>query len=162
MNRVLAIIAFSLILVSCGSKQSAVSIAEREIDKKEFKGNWTLSSVNFDGYRKYDVTLFNDASTDCFLVSDWNFVSNNNKGSYEITSNSCETGKRYFIWVLDSDNRAFKLKPTDEDYNSEDNLGYTLNIKSVSENQIILGQQLTIDGGPVNMELQLIKTTLRQ
>ncbi|ARN77736.1 hypothetical protein BST97_06840 [Nonlabens spongiae] len=151
-----------MLLISCGSKQSTVSIAGREIDKKEFKGNWTLASVDFDGYRKYNVTLFNDTDTDCFLVSDWNFVSNNNKGSYEITSNSCETGKRYFIWVLDSASRTFKLKPTDEDYNSVDDLGYTLNIKSVSENQIILGQRLTIDGGPVNMELKLIRTTLNQ
>ncbi|MGB5981934.1 MAG: hypothetical protein WBG46_07285 [Nonlabens sp.] len=157
----LLIVCFAALIISCGSKKGAFENMNKTIDEDELKGKWTVSDISFDGYREYKVNLFNDSNTNCFLVSDWSLVANNNRGNYEITNNSCATGKRFFIWKIDPETQKFILKPTDDSYNSESGTGYSLDIKSVSPNQFILQQTLQIDGGPVNMQIKFIKTTLR-
>lgn len=157
----LVLLCFAVLLVSCGSKKGASETMNTDITEAELKGKWTVSDISFDGYREYKVNLFNDSSTNCFLVSDWSLVANNNRGNYEITNNSCDTGRRYFIWKIDPETQKFILKPTNESYKSETGTGYSLDIKSVNQDQFILQQTLQIDGVPVNMQIKFIKTTLR-
>lgn len=116
---------------------------------RELQGSWTLSSVTYSRAGKYDVILFNDTSSDCFISSQWNFVFNNYRGSYDITSENCSKGKRHFIFVLDEVDKTagyydMLIKPTDEHYKSATNAGVRLHIDKVSADEMTLEQALIL------------------
>jgi hypothetical protein len=136
-----------LFLTSCGSKKSM------EINKRSLKGSWVISDITYDGFRKYDVNLFRDADSDCFKISSWDFISNNNKGSYFIKNDLCTTGKRSFIWTYDNEAEKVTIKPTDEKFNSENNVGFSFTLFDINESTMIWTQTFQIDGGPVVMKI---------
>jgi hypothetical protein len=59
-------------LISCGSSKTIRD------SKKTIKGDWTLSTIIFSKTGKYNVTLLNDTSKNCFEGSTWQLVPNNN------------------------------------------------------------------------------------
>lgn len=140
-----------LFLMSCGSKK------EIQTTEKSFKGSWVVSDITFDGFRKYEVNLLRDADSECFKISSWDFVSNNNRGNYNINNDLCQTGERKFIWVYDESASKVTIKPTDDNYKSENNVGFAFQILSVTENTMTWTQTLQIDGGPVVMKINFTK-----
>ncbi len=142
-----------LFLVGCGSKNAAITT------EKSFKGEWVVSDITFDGFRKYNVNLLRDADSDCFKISSWDFVSNNNRGSYTINNDLCSTGERKFVWVYDEAASKVTIKPTDNNYKSENNVGFAFQILYVNESTMTWTQTLQIDGGPVVMKINFTKKT---
>ena len=61
-------------LISCGSSKTMRD------SKKIIKGDWTLSTITYNQTGTFNVSLFDDATKDCFESSSWNFIPNNNKG----------------------------------------------------------------------------------
>ncbi len=110
MRKIIAI-PLLLLLIACGGSRNAA--APDPTEESDLKGDWTLTSIDFDGFRDYSVTLFDDTTNECILNSRWNFVSNNNRGSYDVLQPGCNEGTRNFIWTLD-DSSKFTLKPTNE------------------------------------------------
>ncbi|WP_445957250.1 lipocalin family protein [Yeosuana sp.] len=140
---ILIFLAFGLI--SCGSSKTIRD------SKKTIKGDWTLSTITYSKTGKYNVTLLNDTSKDCFEGSTWQFVPNNNTGTYSINEPSCSTGVRNFVFTIQEENAAtglydFLLKPTNEKSKSDTNQGFRLSLKSLSETAMQWQQTVMVDG----------------
>ena len=140
---ILIFLAFGLI--SCGSSKTIRD------SKKTIKGDWTLSTITYSKTGKYNVTLLNDTSKDCFEGSTWQFVPNNNTGTYSINEPSCSTGVRNFVFTIQEVNAEtglydFLLKPTNEKSKSDTNQGFRLSLKSLSETAMQWQQTVMADG----------------
>lgn len=147
-----------ILFASCGPSR-----VEREAERT-FKGNWTLSSVNFpEGSQNLSVTIFQDATAECLRNSDWNFISNNNTGSYAITRPNCDNSSRYFIWSIDEVNADagsydLLLKPTDSDYKSvSGNQGFRLNLVNLTDATMVWEQTLNFEGKPFTIRMNFNK-----
>lgn len=155
----LFILFFSVaLLASCGTSKVA-----REA-RKTFDGNWTLTSITYpNNPGEFNVTLFNQASASCFEGSTWDFVSNNNRGTYSINGVGCDVQTNYFIWSIDEENTPsgvydFLLKPTNESYKSTTgNQGFRLNLKSISDTNMVWEQTVSLDGSPFTIRMNFTK-----
>jgi hypothetical protein len=155
MKRVILIF-LAIGLISCGTSKTVRN------SNKTIKGNWTLNSVTYDKAGKYNVTLLNDTSKDCFEGSTWQFVPNNNTGTYTINESSCSTGVRHFIFTIQEINSEtgiydFMLKPTDERYKSDTNQGFRLSLIALSETVMEWQQTVIVDGAPFKITMNFTK-----
>ena len=143
-------------LMSCGSSKIVRD------SKKTIKGDWTLSTITYSKTGKYNVLLFNDTSKDCFEGSTWQFVPNNNTGTYSINESSCSVGIRNFVFVIQEVNAEtgfydFLLKPTNEKSKSDTNLGFRLRLNSLSETAMQWQQTVMVDGQPFIINMNFTK-----
>ncbi|MGB3775705.1 MAG: lipocalin family protein [Leeuwenhoekiella sp.] len=144
-------------VVSCGPSKVVKE------SRKTLKGTWNLDNINYgDANGVYDVKLFDDASSECFVGSTWNFIPNNNFGNYEITGTACSSGKRYFVWTIpDVENPSsydILLKPTDEKMKSTmNNKGYRLTLDYLADNSLRFTQTLQVDGKPFTIYMNFTK-----
>ncbi len=150
MKKVISITALLILLVSCGGPSKVAKEA-----RKTFDGAWTLTNITYpDNTGTFDVTLFNDASASCFEGSTWDFVSNNNRGTYEVSGPDCVGGTRYYIWSIDEENTPqgmydFLLKPVNEKYRSTNgDQGFRLNLVSLTGSSMVWEQTVTLEGSP--------------
>src|SRR5690606_25852415 len=128
---------------SCGASQ-----VEREA-RKTFNGTWTLNNISFPGNsEELQVTLFNDATADCIRNSSWNFISNNNTGTYVTSNPQCDSNTRFFIWSIDEVNAEagtynLLLKPTNSDNNSTTgNQGFRINLITLTDTNMVWEQSV--------------------
>ncbi len=141
--------ALLVVLVSCGGPSKVAKEA-----RKTFYPNNTGT---------FDVTLFNDASASCFEGSTWDFVSNNNRGTYEVSGADCVAGTRYYIWSIDEENTPqgmydFLLKPVNENYKSTNgNQGFRLNLVSLTGTSMVWEQTVTLEGSPFVIRMMFTK-----
>jgi hypothetical protein len=146
----------AIAFISCGSSKTIRD------SKKTIKGNWTLSTITYSETGKYNVTLLNDASKDCFEASTWQFIPNNNTGTYTINKSSCSTGVRNFVFTIQEENAEtglydFLLKPTNEKNKSETNQGFRLNLTALSETDMQWQQTVSVDGIPFIIHMNFTK-----
>lgn len=142
--------------MSCGTSKTV------RVSKKVIKGDWTLSTITYSQPGKYNVTLLNDTNKDCFEGSTWQFVPNNNTGSYNINDSSCSTGLRSFVFTIQEVDAAtglydFLLKPTDEKHKSETNQGFRLSLTSLSDTYMQWQQTVSVDGKPFTITMNFNK-----
>jgi hypothetical protein len=142
--------------MSCGSSKTV------RVSKKVIKGDWTLSSITYSKTGKYNVTLLNDTSKDCFEGSTWSFIPNNNTGTYAINESSCSTGVRNFVFTIQEVNAEtglydFLLKPTNEKNKSETNQGFRLKLAALSESDMQWQQTVSVDGNPFIINMNFTK-----
>ena len=143
-------------LLSCGGTK-----AVRE-SKKVMKGDWTLSSINYNQPGTFKVKLLNDASKECFEGSTWQFIPNNNTGNYTVNNTNCSTGMRYFIFTIQEIDEAtglydFLLKPTNEKKKSETNSGFRLQLTQLSDTDMQWQQTVSIEGKPFTINMNFTK-----
>ena len=143
-------------LVSCGASKTIRD------SKKSLKGDWTLNTITYSKTGKYNVTLLNDTSKDCFEGSIWKFIPNNNTGTYSINESSCSTGVRNFVFTIQEVNAEtgfydFLLKPTNEKNKSENNQGFRLKLSSMSETDMQWEQTVSVDGLPFIIKMNFTK-----
>ena len=158
MRKIMFILLTAVVLSSCGASQ-----VQREA-RKTFNGGWTLSNISFpnssDGLQ---VTLFEDATADCLRNSNWNFISNNNEGTYTLTSATCDTSTRHFIWSIDEVNAAtgtynLLLKPTNADHESTTgNQGFRINIVTLTDTNMVWEQTVNFEGEPFTIRMNFNK-----
>lgn len=158
MKKIIFLLFSSILLVSCGASK-----VEQEA-RKTINGDWNLSSITFPGTSEnLDVKLFNTATAECLRNSDWNFVSNNNTGSYTITNMNCSTGTHLFIWSVNEVNAAtgnydLLLKPTNADFKSTTgNTGFRINLTNVSETTMVWEQTVNFEGKPFTITMNFTK-----
>ncbi|MDR6301611.1 lipocalin family protein [Mesonia maritima] len=150
---------FTVVLISaCGTTK-----IERQAERT-FKGNWTLNSITYPNSNGFvDVTLFDHAKANCFRNSDWNFVSNNNQGQYNLTGADCPSGTQNFTWAVQEVNAEtglydFTLKPVDEGENARKlRTGYRLSLKSLTENNMVWEQTVSFEGNPFIIRMSFTK-----
>lgn len=152
----LILLVFTFCFLSCGGTKTVRD------SKKVIKGDWTLTSIDYSETGIYSITLFNDASKNCFEGSTWHFVPNNNTGIYNITSSECSTGERYFVFTIDEIDKMtglydFLLKPTNKKSKSETNQGFRLKLNALSDTQMQWQQTVLVGNKPFNIIMNFTK-----
>lgn len=153
MKKTFLVFFVTVLVVSCG-----VTKTERQA-QKSFKGNWTLTDIELPS-ALVDVSLFQDADTRCFENSDWHFVPNNNKGTYELMD--CEAGKRDFHWSVEENAEDgeyyFTLKPELEGENARKvKSGFRLKLKYLDEDTMQWEQTVSYEGEPFTLKMNFSK-----
>ncbi len=144
------------IMAGCGASKTV------RTSKKVIKGNWTLNTVNYDTSGTLKVNLLNDTSSRCFEGSTWQFIPNNNSGTYTISNGSCNNGDRHFIFTIDEVDQTtglydFLLKPTNEKGKSETNKGFRLRLTQLSDASMQWQQSVNVNGKPFNISMNFSK-----
>lgn len=158
MKKMMFVLTAALLIASCGPSKVATEA------RKTFKGDWVLNNITYpQNTGNFDVTLFNDATAGCFEGSTWSFVSNNNTGTYETQGPTCTAGERFFRWSIDEENTPsgmfdFLLKPTDDNYKSTTgDQGFRLNLRSLSDTEMVWEQTVTLEGKPFVIRMNFTK-----
>lgn len=158
MKKFFILLSVIALTASCGTSKVA-----REA-RKTFDGDWTLTSITYpNNPGDFNVTLFNEASASCFENSTWDFVSNNNRGTYTVNGVGCDGDTNYFIWSIDEENTPqgvydFLLKPTNDNYKSTTgNQGFRLNLKSLTDTNMVWEQTVSLDGSPFTIRMNFSK-----
>ncbi|WP_405198703.1 lipocalin [Christiangramia sp. LLG6405-1] len=159
MKKIFILLATIGLLASCGGTSKVAKEA-----RKSFDGQWTLTSVTYpNNPGQFNVTLFNEAQASCFEYSNWDFVSNNNRGTYTVSGTGCDGETNQFIWSIDEENTPqgiydFLLKPTNEDYKSTTgNEGFRLNLQSLTDTNMTWSQTVSLDGSPFTIKMNFTK-----
>lgn len=156
MKKILLIVAFASILFSCGTPKTV------QESRKIIKGSWNLDEISYSESGTFNVTLLDDTSKECFEGTSWNFIPNNNTGTYNVDNNNCPSGERYFIFAIQEIDPAtglydFLLKPTDERKKSENKVGFRLRLAKLSANDMIWEQTVSLDGSPFTIYMNFSK-----
>ena len=155
MKRIILLL-ISISFFSCGTSKTVRD------SKRVIKGNWALNTITYSKPGTYSVDLLNDASKDCFEGSTWQFVPNNNTGTYTINNTYCPIGDRYFVFTIQEVDATsglydFLLKPTDEKHKSETNQGFRLKLTNLSDNTMQWQQTVTVEGSPFTITMNFTK-----
>ena len=157
MKKIACILFTAVLLASCGSGKV------REA-RKTFNGDWILSSITYPGSTgDYNVTLFDDTSAACLENSKWNFVSNNNTGSYVPVLPQCSSDTRFFIWSVEevnseTGNYDFILKPTNEEHEStRGNAGYRIDLVRLTDTEMVWEHTINFEGSPFTIRMNFTK-----
>ncbi|WP_034062719.1 lipocalin family protein [Lacinutrix jangbogonensis] len=156
MKKIIVLLLTASFLLSCSSSKVV-----RE-SQKTIKGQWSLNSVNYSEAGTYKISLLNDVSKECFENSTWQFIPNNNSGTYSILNSDCNTGERNFNFTIQEVDKTtglynFLLKPTDAKGKSETNQGFRLNLSQLSDTTMQWQQTVTVDGKPFIINMNFSK-----
>lgn len=91
----------SLFTISCKTQSGAATTVSAS--KGSVKGNWVVTDISFDGIPQHSkVTVFDQASYECFKGSQWVFPNNETNGSYTLTSTEggCSTASQPIVWSI--------------------------------------------------------------
>jgi hypothetical protein len=145
----------ALLLVGCGT-QNVQKQTERTV-----RGNWVIDNVTYASNGQFESTLLQDVSAACFEGSQWYFVANNNRGSYSIETPTCNTGTRNFVWVIPGFKGIIEgdllLKPTGDNYKSESDAGFRLNVNNLTETSMTWSQSVLVNGKTVKVNMNFRK-----
>lgn len=130
---------------ACKSK----SVTSTKLDNKAevaLKGNWVLTSVAYPGSSYIKVTSFGIEDSNCFVGSEWNFISNNNKGSMALKKSGCSAYATALTWYVNKDGNMV-VKFLDEGLQSKKvKEGYILKVENSSENNFQLVDKINVGG----------------
>ncbi len=156
MKKILILALIAVTAFSCGTPKTV------QESRKVIKGYWTLNSISYDSSGKFNVTLFNDTSVECFEGSNWRFIPNNNTGNYTIENSSCPTGQRDFIFTIQEIDPTsglydFLLKPTNAKGKSDTDVGFRLRLAQLNDSSMRWEQTVNLDGKPFKINMNFSK-----
>lgn len=129
-----------------------------------FSGSWSLENINYENNTgSFTAVLFEDARAICFEGSDWFFRDNNSTGRYTIQDGSlCQGGDRFFRWSVierpENYSSQFQFKFVDEKNKDLDGgRGYRLVIDKLTASEMVLKQNVTVDGSPITVVYEFNK-----
>ncbi len=147
--------ALVLLVTSC-----SVSKAARQ-QQNLLSGSWTLDDISYENNTgNFQSTHFNDAKDICFEGSGWFFRDNNSTGRYTISpSTLCTGGDRFIRWsVVDGSPNQLQFKLIDEKLKDiTGGMGYRLNISSLTEQEMVLRSNVSVDGERVTVVYKFTK-----
>lgn len=157
MYKLIGIFLITITFAACGPSKTV------QESRKVIKGDWTLNTISYSEEGDFKATLLNDASGLCFEGSDWKFVPNNNRGTYQINKADCPEGKRHYIFVIQEVDPAtglydFLLKPTNAKYKSETNAAFRFRLAALSSESMRWEQTVDVDGSPLVIAMNFSKT----
>lgn len=156
MKRVLysAFIGAGLLLTSC---ESAKVAQQNRVEYLNMKGQWQLTSVDYD--KNYKVQPFDEnADIQCFVGSVWNLVPNNYTGSYQLNGGAgCPSVNQRIEWHMNGANE-FMFKKIADGTKAKQNLsGYKLYLLNRTDNTFSLSQTVPSDNGTMNITYNFTK-----
>jgi len=137
-----------VLFASCGSLDQKAQVG--------IKGNWTISNVSYPGSDYIKVTSFDVADSKCFVGSNWNFISNNNKGTMTLTNASCPAFSSPIVWTVTKEG-TFNLKITEGEKAKRVTQGYILQIRNQTESSFQLVDNVTVGGKTVEVTYKFSK-----
>lgn len=151
MKKILFLFAVVL-LVSCKS----TSPVETSLDSKTermLKGNWTVTAVTFPGSEYIKVKSFDMFDSQCFVGSEWSFVSNNNKGTLALNNASCSSYTTDLTWYINKEGQLV-MKFLNAEKSKKVNQGYIMNVGSLTESSFQLIDKVNVGSTPTNVVYQ--------
>lgn len=136
--------------ISCKSQKGATDTAQ-SASKASVKGNWVVTDINFDGIpRGSKVTVFDEASYNCFKGSQWILPSNNN-GSYTLSSteDGCSTATQAIVWSIYKQGGVdmFQFKKVGGGVKAKNVIdGYRVEISSLSSTSMVWRAAVNFEG----------------
>lgn len=145
------------LLAACGAPKTV------QESKKVLKGYWSLDTITYSETGKFNITVFNDTSKECFEGTMWRFIPNNNSGVYSVNNSNCPTGDRDFIFAIQEMDKEtglydFLLKPTDPKHRSADGKGYRLRLAQLNDNSMRWEQTVSLEGKPFTINMNFSKS----
>jgi hypothetical protein len=141
-----------VILVALSFSACSVSKEARSM-RRDINGDWVLQTITTEGITGVTKTkIFNEAEFGCFIGSEWNFISNNSMGSYNLVDKSkdCVPLKRYIRWSIYEPKdlpKEFQFKRLDDNKNAMDNGdGYRLTVTELDNDHMKLRSELVFAG----------------
>ena len=164
MKRIYSICSMGVIVVLLSFLTACSVSKEGRSMKKTINGDWTLQTINVEGINsKFTAKVFNEADFNCFIGSNWNFISNNSMGSYTlaVNSTSCPAVTRLIRWSVyepkDAE-REFQFKRLDDKKDPmDDNNGYRLSVTSLSDDAMQLKSSISFEGKPGSIIYNFVK-----
>ena len=156
MKKLLLLSLLALFFVGC----KTTSVGNTKLDTSsqvDLKGNWRVSSVTYPGSEYIKVNSFDIADSQCFVGSTWNFISNNNKGSFSLNKSDCASYNSPITWYINKEGK-FVLKVLDEGLKSKKvKTGYFLGVENQSENSFQLVDKINVGNNPTKVVYQFEK-----
>ncbi|WP_299241831.1 lipocalin [uncultured Aquimarina sp.] len=158
--RTICILLICTLLFSCGVSNKLTRAAKNSID-----GVWILKEVDYETDSKgtYAITILNNISLQCIENTNWEFVANNNTGSYALSGTSCtDTGVQNFIWSVPKEmygfNHSIMLKPVNHKMKSNiNNKGYRMQLYELENTKMIWSYDMIVDGEKFTIKLNFDK-----
>lgn len=145
MKKTLALLVLTVAFVSCKSKQTATSTKVDNKSEVAVKGNWTIASVTYPGSEVIKITSFDIADSNCFVGSNWKFVSNNNKGEMALNNAKCTAFSSPITWYINNEGK-FVMKILNDTKAKKVEKGYILRMANQTESSFQLIDNVNIGG----------------
>jgi len=160
MKKILLLLAIPVLLFACKSSAPSAGTSSK-IDRTSqvgIKGNWQITNVIFPGSEYFKVNSFQIADSKCFIGSNWNFISNNNKGSMSLTqTNDCTSFSSPIVWSISKEG-MFGLKIVEPGVKSKKVLqGFLLKIANQTKTSFQLIDMINVGGQTKEITYQFEK-----
>jgi hypothetical protein len=156
-NLILTCFTLGLAFTSCNNSKV---LADNE---KLMRGDWTVTDVSVDGINEsyVDITVFDQAKSQCYEGSTWHLVQNNASGNYTLNGGSgCPSETTKIKWFVTESNGQYyfnfkKIYEGEKPKNVVD--GYKMRVASNTGSSIILQQEMMFEGKPISVFYTLSK-----
>lgn len=149
MKKVLLVVLLAIAFVGCKSK-SATNTKLDSKSERTIKGEFTLSSVTYPGSEYIKINSFDVADSKCFVGSQWKFVSNNNKGNFELANASCTSFTSPITWYMNKEGN-FVMKILNETKAKKMVDGYILKVSNLTDASFQLVDKANVGGKMVDV-----------
>jgi hypothetical protein len=166
MKKIIALLIVAVLFFACKSASgtstpvASVPVANTKLDKASqvaIKGDWVITSVSYPGSNYFKVNSFQIADSQCLVGSNWNFISNNNKGSMSLTKSDCPAFSSPIVWSINKDG-LFVLKIVEAGVKSKTvTQGYLLRVANQTETSFQLIDTINVGGQNKDITYQFEK-----
>lgn len=151
MKKIIFLILVTTFLVGCKSNPATKLDMKSEI---ALKGNWTVTKVVYPGSDYIKVTSFDIADSQCFVGSQWKFVSNNNTGEMKLNNSSCTSFDSKITWFINKEGNLV-MKFLSEGIKAKHTLsGYVLKVANSTSNSFQLIDRISVGNKPTEVVYQ--------
>ena len=151
MKKIISLILVTTFLVGCKSNPATKLDMKSEI---ALKGNWTVTKVVYPGSDYIKVTSFDIADSQCFVGSQWKFVSNNNTGEMKLNNSSCTSFDSKITWLINKEGNLV-MKFLSEGIKAKHTLsGYVLKVANSTPNSFQLIDRISVGNKPTEVVYQ--------
>ena len=155
MKKIILMGLLAVLIFACKSN-SATSTKLDSKSQVAIKGNWKISAVSYLGSDVIKVTSFDLADSKCFIGSTWKFISNNNKGNFELNSPKCTAYGTPITWFINKEGE-FVLKILDESKAKTVKAGYVLRVANQTDSSFQLIDKINVAGKLTDVVYQFEK-----
>jgi len=161
MKKIIFLCMIATLVFACKSASSSAATTDTTLSTKldrptqvAIKGNWIVTSVTYAGSDYIKVNSFDIADSKCFIGSNWNFISNNNKGTMTLNSASCPAFSSPIVWSINKQG-LFVLKIVEAGTKSKNvKEGYLLKVAGLTESSFQLVDNISVGGKTVDVIYQ--------
>lgn len=152
MKKMMYALVLLVLLSACKSKMATNTRLDHKTEVA-LKGNWMLTKVSYPGAEFIKITLFDLADSQCFVGSQWRFISNNNKGEFSLNNASCMAFNSPITWFINKEGQ-FVMKILNETKARKVTEGYVLQVGSITDATFELTDRVNVGGKNVNVVYQ--------